>query len=103
MTLLDRLQSELSDVNGPIRSNDLASRLGVAPSALDGMLETLTRLGRLNSTAAEESTACTGVSCGSGCTGIDACPFVANVPDSYSLVALETDRPAVPLPFPETR
>jgi hypothetical protein len=33
-----------------------------------------------------EAIACSGVACGATCVGLEACPFIANVPETYTLV-----------------
>jgi len=97
MTLLDRLVDELRTERGPVRSSDLARRIGVSESALDGMISVLTAKGVLSAPpdpGEGESIACSGVACGSTCIGLDACPFIANVPDTYTLVLNQS----MPLP-----
>lgn len=89
MTILDQLIDELRDAGGPIRSSDLAHRIGVSESALDGMIGVLAAKGVLTSPSDPmqgEAIACSGVACGSNCVGLEACPFVARVPDTYTLV-----------------
>jgi len=89
MTVLDQLVDELRTERGPVRSSDLARRIGVSESALDGMIGVLTAKGVLSASADAiegESIACSGVACGATCVGLDACPFIANVPDTYTLV-----------------
>ncbi len=87
--VLDTLVDELRAARGPIRSADLAGRVGVSESALAGMIDVLVAKGRLS--AAEEagsgeSVTCSGGACGSSCVGLDQCAFIANVPASYTLV-----------------
>ena len=97
MTVLDRVVDELRDARGPIRSSDLAGRVGVSESALTGMIDVLTAKGVLASPSdptGGESIACSGVACGSACVGLDACPFIVSVPDTHTLV-LER---SVPMP-----
>lgn len=94
MTILDRLLDELHTVKGPIRSSDLASRIGISDSALDGMLGVLVSKGKLEgsaSTVDEELVACSGTACGASCVGLDKCPFIVDVPEVFSLV-IETPK-----------
>ena len=49
MTVLERVLAELAEAKGPIRSTDLARRVGVSESALEGMIEVLVAKGRLSS------------------------------------------------------
>ena len=89
MTVLDQLVDELRTERGPIRSSDLARRIGVSESALDGMISVLAAKGVLRAPSDSldgKAIACSGVACGTTCVGLAACPFVANVPDTYSLV-----------------
>ncbi|MEA2010768.1 MAG: hypothetical protein U9N78_08690 [Actinomycetota bacterium] len=93
MTVLDRLIDELRTERGPIRSTDLARRIGVSEPALDGMIDVLTAKGVMNapSDATDgEAIACSGVACGTTCVGLDACPFIASVPDTYTLILQPT-------------
>ena len=97
-TVLDQLVDELRTERGPIRSSELARRIGVSESALDGMIGVLTAKGMLSASSGVtdgEAIACSGVACGATCVGLDACPFIANVPNSYTLVV-----GSAPLPEP---
>lgn len=89
MTVLDQLIDELRAARGPIRTNDLARRIGVSEPALDGMIGVLTAKGVLSvpsDSMPAEAIACSGVACGATCVGLEACPFIANVPETYTLV-----------------
>ena len=88
MTVLDQLVAELRTERGPIRSTDLARRIGVSEQALDGMIGVLTAKGVLSALSGStegEAVACSGAACGTTCVGLDNCPFIANVPDTYTL------------------
>lgn len=88
MTVLDQLVDELRNERGPIRSRELARRIGVSESALDGMIGVLTAKGVLSApfdSMLGESVACSGVACGSTCVGLDECPFVVVLPTSHTL------------------
>ena len=83
MTVLDRVLEELRSAKGPIRLRDLAVRVGVERSALDGMLGVLVEKGRLTSSETQpitEEFACTGAACGKTCVGLDECPWVVEAP-----------------------
>lgn len=89
MTVLDRLLTELRNANGPLRSNALAARIGVSEPALGGMISVLVGKGKLaanNTEPMQDVVACSGVACGASCVGLDRCPFIAEVPESYALV-----------------
>ena len=97
-SVLESLVDELREVRGPIRSTDLADRVGISESALSGMIAVLVAKGRLSaaeSPGAGESVACSGSACGTSCVGLDQCAFIANVPATYTLIV---DAAAVPLP-----
>ena len=88
-SVLDTLLAELRTVRGPIRSADLADRVGVSESALSGMIDVLVAKGRLSpaeNPGAGEAVACSGGACGSACVGLDQCAFIAYVPSTYTLI-----------------
>jgi hypothetical protein len=100
-SVLDTLLTELRTVRGPIRSADLAARVGVSESALSGMIGVLAAKGRLSPAGVPdggESVACSGGACGFSCVGLDQCAFIANVPSTYTLIVdSSVDLPA-PVP-----
>ena len=76
--MLDRLLSTIRQTNGPISFDDLSKRLQVERSALEPMLELLVRKGLLTEwTSGEADVACGAGSCGTSCTGVQGCPFIA--------------------------
>ena len=88
-SVLDTLLAELRTVRGPIRSADLADRVGVSESALSGMIDVLVAKGRLSPAkdpGAGEAVACSGGACGAACVGLDRCAFIANIPSTYTLI-----------------
>lgn len=89
MTILDTVLVELRKAKGPIRSNELALKLGVSEPALEGMISVLVGKGKLAGSATspiENVIACSGTACGTSCVGLEKCAFIANVPESYALV-----------------
>ena len=93
MTVLDQLVDELRTERGPIRSSDLARRIGVSGPALEGMISVLAAKGVLSAPSDPmdgEAVACSGVACATTCVGLDACPFIANVPETYTLIVGQT-------------
>jgi hypothetical protein len=89
MTILDQVLGELRDAKGQMRSSDLAARIGVTESALSGMVSVLVAKGKLAGSEPESClgvVACCGLACGKSCVGLDVCPFIAEVPDSFALV-----------------
>jgi DNA-binding Lrp family transcriptional regulator len=87
MTVLDRVVAELGSAEGPIPLRELATRVGVPPSALEGMLGVLVDKGLLARPGSETSPggfACTGTACSTTCVGLEDCPFVADVGVTWS-------------------
>jgi DNA-binding Lrp family transcriptional regulator len=86
MTVLDRVVAEMGSAQGPIPLSEIAKRVGVSRSALDGMLGVLVDKGRLTSAGSDPiptGFACTGAACGTTCVGLEDCPFVAEVGVSW--------------------
>jgi hypothetical protein len=89
MTILDGVLAELRGAKGPIRSSDLALRMGISEGTLDGMVSVLVAKGKLvgsEPAPVEDVVACSGVACGTSCVGLEKCPFIAGVPDTFTLV-----------------
>ena len=90
MTILDHLLDELRAAKGPISTTDLARRLEVSESTLDGMISVLVATGQLKGDEPSGDTyACSGVACGTKCVGLDECAFIVSVPTTVHLVSLE--------------
>ncbi|MFO7549107.1 MAG: FeoC-like transcriptional regulator [Acidimicrobiia bacterium] len=77
MTILDRLLDELESATGPVRSDELACRLQVAASALEGMVRMLESKGLVPAPRGTPP-ACS-PSCGIRCPGVETCPFPARL------------------------
>ncbi|KPL71989.1 hypothetical protein ADN00_15920 [Ornatilinea apprima] len=83
--MLSQILKEIQDHNGSISLAQLSRSMEISPSALEGMLETLVSMGKLQNDAA---------SCHPGenpggcafCSSKGACPLVMAMPKSYSLV-----------------
>ena len=89
MTILDQLLSELHEAKGPVSNTELARRLDVSPSALDGMMSVLVSAGRLvgdDGGSEGDFLACSGTACGTTCVGIDDCAFIVSPPRTHHLV-----------------
>lgn len=87
MTILDHLLAELRTAKGPISTSDLARRLEVSESALDGMMSVLIATGQLKGDESQGDTyACSSVACGTTCVGLDDCTFIVSVPSTVALV-----------------
>jgi predicted transcriptional regulator of viral defense system len=61
--LLDKIMREIENADGPITVKELARKVGVAESALPGMLEFLQKKGRLSLVLAGEWEQCQVASC----------------------------------------
>ena len=88
MTILDQLLSELHEARGPVSNTELARRLDVSPSALDGMMFVLVSAGRLvgdDGGFEGDFLACSGTACGTTCVGIDECAFIVATPRTHHL------------------
>lgn len=81
--MLQQVLRELKEANGPLSLDELSRRLDIERGALDGMVQTLVRLGRLRDDRAMASV------CGTHCTGCsvaDECADVSHLPRTYSVV-----------------
>jgi len=75
---LERLLSSIRETSGPISFDDLSKRLQVERSALEPMLDLLVRKGLLTEWAdGDNEVACGSGSCGTSCSGVQGCPFIA--------------------------
>ena len=63
MRLLDEIMNEIENADGPITLKELAGRVGVEESALEGMLEFLEKKGRLSLVRGGEWEQCRVTSC----------------------------------------
>lgn len=89
MTILDRLMAEVHDSRGSMTSAELAHRLGVTASALEGMIDVLMAKGHVilePPPFGDDTRSCASTVCTAACTGFEGCPFVAAVPQPRRLV-----------------
>ena len=82
--MLSQILHEYKKSGGAISLDGLSRKLGVERSALEGMLETLVRQGRLREIA-NQSAAC-GACHGGSCAGCASHKVSANMGKSYQLV-----------------
>ncbi|MDX9863730.1 MAG: FeoC-like transcriptional regulator [Anaerolineaceae bacterium] len=86
--MLKQLLRELEKADSGVNLNELAKKLGVERSALEGMIACLVQTGKLRDddekAETEETVICSTGGC-TGCPGVEGCPFVMNMPRSYSL------------------
>ena len=86
--MLQKVLQEVKSVQGPINLNDLAHKLDIDRSALEGMIQFWVRKGRLKNDQLEPEPThemCSSASCSSSCSGPKDCPFVMTMPRTYSL------------------
>ncbi|HEY51869.1 MAG TPA: hypothetical protein G4N94_00225 [Caldilineae bacterium] len=85
--MLQQVLHEIETANGPVYYGELARKLGVERSALDGMIQFWVQKGRLRRNVPPghtDSTICGG-SCRGSCPGPNSCPFVMKTPQAYSI------------------
>ena len=81
--MLNQVLREIQSARGTIRLNELAARLNVEPSALEGMITFWVSKGGLNPVSTEgDNTACA-LPCAGSCPGAAQCPFVAKMPKMW--------------------
>ena len=78
--MLNQLLHEFETAAEPVNLNDLARRLSVEQSALEGMIQFWVRKGRIS-----DSKTGVKVSCAASCPGADSCPFTAKLPRQFTL------------------
>jgi len=86
--MLNQVLKEIQNSKNGLNLNELSHKLNTDRSALNGMIQFWVRKGRLVDDDTEEVASCSSDvhgSCGSSCPGADSCPFVMEMPKSYSL------------------
>jgi hypothetical protein len=92
--MLNQLLDELRNADGPRTLADLSDALEVEPSALKGMILYLAQKGRLRDNQAAEAkimATCDPSRCGHACPGRDKCPYVVEMPPTYSLIVEDAE------------
>ena len=90
--MLNQVLNEISTSKNGLNLNDLSRKLDIDRSALNGMIQFWVQKGRLVDDDAAEANSCTteSGSCALSCTsGESGCPFVMEMPKSYSLTNLQ--------------
>lgn len=89
--MLARLLDELEASTEPLSVDALSRRLDLQPSAVEGMLDELVRMGRLRRD--DPGVACTlsrtdqeGTPCGNTCGPVSGCPLVVRLPRSFEVI-----------------
>ena len=91
--MLGRILEEIKEAGSAVNLEELSRRVGVQPSALEGMIDYLVRQGKLKDDAAspaEVGPPCAAAGCGGSCPGLRHCPFVAQMPRTFSLASDES-------------
>jgi len=83
--MIRQIIDEIENANGAVALNTLCLKLGIDRSACEGMFQYLIRTGRLvkESDLTEPGDGVQG--CASTCAKGANCPFVAKMPDTYTL------------------
>jgi hypothetical protein len=84
--MLQVILQEIESAGGTINLAELSRKLDVESSALEGMLEFWVRKGRLRSSRQGNQFCSPNLACGGSCGGAQGCPFVIQMPQTFSLV-----------------
>lgn len=96
--MLQRVLQEIEAAQGSINLGELSRKLGVEQSALEGMIQVWVRKGRLrddSQTAEIPLSSCASHGCGHTCPGPQHCPFVLQLPKTYTLIGNEHNKQSV--------
>ena len=82
--MLTKILAIMRSAHGAVSIRQLSQELQVEPSALNGMLEELVRMGKLE---VKTEPASEGENCNTcaGCKGTQECPFIYHLPIQYQL------------------
>jgi hypothetical protein len=85
--MLNQVLNEIKNSKNGINLRELSRKLNIEQGALNGMIQFWVQKGRLVDDDAAEVDSCSiaSGSCGSSCSCPDSCPFVMEMPKSYSL------------------
>ena len=83
--MIKQILAEFDRADAPLDLDELSQRLKIQKSALQGMLQTLVRQGKLkkDSEAAGSEPSCGRFQC-MGCAASSKCPFIGKMPASYT-------------------
>lgn len=81
--MLNLVLRELQTSGGTLRLSELAARLHVEASALEGMLAFWASKGKFSPVTIEGDSASCTAPCAGSCPGAAACPFVAKMPKMW--------------------
>ncbi|MCD6476408.1 MAG: hypothetical protein J7K85_09155 [Anaerolineaceae bacterium] len=83
--MLTKILEKIRNTNGIISIRQLSQELNVEPTALEGMILQLTRMGKLEIVEDDVSEGGTNCKACVGCHGAANCPFIVKLPRSYRL------------------
>ena len=86
--MLQQVLREIRSAGGTINLNELAGKLNIEPSALEGMIQFWIRKGRLKETDVARQPAgqaCDIASCTCSCPGPQGCPYIMAPPRTLSI------------------
>lgn len=83
--MLHQVLREIEQARGPLSLSELARKLEIDRSTLDGMLSFWVRKGRIRVSDVDGQTCATGGGCGN-CGGGAGCPFAGTAPRTFALV-----------------
>ena len=84
--MLNQVLNEIKNSKYGLNLNELSHKLDIDRSALDGMIQFWVQKGRLIDDDATEAKTCpTSASCSTSCSGASACPFMMEMPKTYSI------------------
>ena len=82
--MLMQVLHELRAAHGPVSLDELSGRLGIGPEVLEGMIQSLVRMGRLHDN--QRAMADCGARC-PACAGAEGCALVGRMPRTYTVTA----------------
>lgn len=90
--MLQQILSEIESAQGTINLAELARKLAVQPSALEGMIDFWVKKGKIKRENDQDAALdrCNAGTCSGGCPGPNGCPFIMTMPTTYSLTTPDT-------------
>ncbi|MCL5429015.1 MAG: FeoC-like transcriptional regulator [Chloroflexi bacterium] len=85
--MLNQVLREMQAARGTLRLDELAARLNIEPSALEGMIAFWVSKARLKPVSIESDTENCAVPCARSCPGVTQCPFVAKMPKMWERIS----------------
>lgn len=83
--MLKQVLNEMQAARGTVRLNELATRLNVETSALEGMIAFWVSRGKMNPVSLDSQGTNCASPCAGSCPGVNECPFVAKMPGMWEV------------------